>query len=139
MYCVGCGNSAAIVTRTWHDGERMVEICDSPDCGDLKTPWMPDVYFRRPSVEENLGDSEHPFGQLVESPRHKARILREQGLREDGDLHHGSRDKGVRKREFKLTPKLEAIRDAAVKKAIVDLKKKNGAPIDRPLKMLRRK
>lgn len=76
---------------------------------------------------------------MVESPRHKARLLREQGLREDGDMYHGARDKGVHPRKFKLTPALAKKRDEAVKKAIVQFKKDRNAPISVPMKMVRRK
>jgi hypothetical protein len=140
MDCEGCGNPAAVVTRTWWEGDHRHEVCNSKDCGNLKTPWSPDVYFRKPEVIENLGDADHPHGRMVESPRQKARILREQGLREDGDKVRGSREKGVQaRREFRLSPEMSKKRDEAVKQAIIKLKKDHNAPVSVPLKMVRRK
>lgn len=139
MICQGCGNSTATITRTWFTDQGMMEVCDKKDCGDLKTPWFPDVYFRQPEFVENLADEKHPFGQLVESPRHKARLLAAQGIREDGDRLRGSRDKGVRKREKSVTPEIKAKIDGAVKTAIRKFKQERGAPVGVPLKMVRRK
>ena len=138
MNCEGCGNKAAVVTRTGYENGQRYEICNSSNCGNLATPWHPDVYFRRPEMVENLADANHPFGQVVESRRHKARILREQGLREAGDMHHGSRDKGAQRREFKLTPELTKKRDEAVQKAIVQFKKQRNVPVSAPLRFKRR-
>lgn len=135
--CDGCGNPAAVVTRSWYEKGVFYEVCNDQKCGNLRTPWLPDVYFRKPEFVEHLGDADHPYGQMVESARHKARILREQGLREDGDRVRGSRDKGVQKREFKLTPELERKRDIAVARAIKKFKQERGAPVSVPMKMIR--
>lgn len=119
MTCAGCGNPRAVVTRTIALATSLVEMCDAPECGNLKTPWVPDVHFSRPEVIEHLADQEHPFGQMIESRRHKARVMREQGIREDGDRHHGSRDKGApAKRPFRLLPATEKRLDAAIRAAV---------------------
>ena len=50
-----------------------------------------DVYFRGPHFEPNLGDEKNVNGRFINSRNEKARILKEQGLREAGDRVHGSR------------------------------------------------
>ena len=89
MLCENCGNSEAYVYRKTKDGE----CCDS--CGDLRIPWNPSVYFRQPYVDPNLGDYRHPHeanGVLITSKRHKARLMREQGVVEAGDRVRGGRN-----------------------------------------------
>ena len=70
-------------TYAWRDG-HFVKISD-------KARGKPDVYFKEPSFEPNLGDEKHPFGQEVRSARDKARIMKEQGIFEKGDKRHGAR------------------------------------------------
>ncbi len=123
MKCEGCGKEAR-VTRTWHENGKKVEVCDHADCGDLSTPWTPDVYFRKPEMVENLADEAHPGGQVVESKQHKARLMREQGVREDGDRYHGSREKGVAPKRFKLKPDFEKKLDFTIKKHINIMKRR---------------
>lgn len=107
MICAGCGNPGAVVVRSWFENGYYTEVCNDKNCGDLAMPWRPDVYFRKPELVENLGDEHNPHGILVESKRHKANLLRQQGLREDGDRHHGSRDKGISPKKFKFKPDFE--------------------------------
>lgn len=97
MKCDGCGNEHAIRIKTYFDnvpGEteksQMKEFCDV--CGSVNNSTvLPDVYFRKPYFDENLGDPKHPYGQHVESKAHKARIMREQNVREHGDRVRGAR------------------------------------------------
>lgn len=97
MVCNGCGNEEAHKVRIRYDQgqekdrnkERTkIETCDR--CEDF-TVHTYDAYFREPSFEENLADSKHPQGQWVTSKGHKARLMREQGVKESGDRQHGAR------------------------------------------------
>lgn len=97
MICGGCGNAEARVTRTYALEGGLVEVCDSRQCGDIKSPWVPDVFFPGPHFSEHLGDENHPNGIVVESRQHKARLMAAQGLREDGDRVHGSVFRDARK------------------------------------------
>ena len=90
MICNGCGNSGAYVTKTYAGEAGLLELCNARNCGNLKTPWVPDVFFPGPHFSEHLADADHPQGQVIESKRHKAQVLAKQGLREDGDHVHGS-------------------------------------------------
>ena len=65
-----------------------IESCDR--CQDVRVRTC-DVYYKEPSFEEHLADAKHPQGQWVTSKSHKARLMREQGVRESGDRQHGSR------------------------------------------------
>jgi hypothetical protein len=90
MIC-SCGNEDASKVRIVYgeDGGR-IECCDK--CGQLDNSGCePDVFFREPYFDEHLGNKVHPHGQWVFSKRHKARLLKEQGLVESGDRIHGSR------------------------------------------------
>lgn len=121
MVCGGCGNEKARITKTFALESGLVEYCDLSNCGGLKAPYVPDVFFPGPHFSENLGDENHPNGIFVESKRHKARLLAAQGLREDGDRVHGSvfRDARKPKREFKkdFQVKLDNAIRMAVKKS----------------------
>lgn len=103
MICAGCGNPNARITKTYANEGGLVEYCDDSFCGNLKAPYVPDVYFPGPHFSEHLGDENNPHGVMVQSKRHKARLLAAQGLREDGDKVHGSsfRDAKKPKRTFK--------------------------------------
>lgn len=124
MICEGCGSTHAVVTRAYVREGKLHEVCNAVDCGNLTAPWIPDAYFRKPEIVEHLGDAGHPFGQMVESKRHKARIMREQGIREDGDRYHGSRDKGVTRRSFKLKPDFEKKLHMSARRAVKTMKRR---------------
>jgi len=82
MIC-SCGNENATQWRKVYDAEgNSLECCET--CGQVRTPAIPDVYFKEPYHDEHLADKLHPHGQYVESRRHKARLLKELGLREAG-------------------------------------------------------
>ncbi len=96
MKCDGCGNDHAVFIRTRFNNvpgsetnKQMYEVCDQ--CGMVISKGPPDVYFRKPYYDENLGDEKNPDGQMIKSKEHKARIMREQGVREAGDRIRGSR------------------------------------------------
>lgn len=109
MKCNGCGRPDAVRVKIYGDG---VEICDAKDCGNLSIgeACVPDVWFPGPYIDPNLAHPKRPWeiqkvvgggdGVLVTSKRHKARLLREQGLHEAGDRRRGMRreDKAAMKR-----------------------------------------
>lgn len=91
MTCNGCGNQQARVWRRYEGGQ---EACDA--CGGLGSVYVPDVFFKSPYLDENLGnpkrDAKEKNGVWVESRRHKAQLMAEQGLREAGDRVRGARN-----------------------------------------------
>ena len=90
MMCRGCGNQKAYVLRSLHENGVLVEFCNL--CASEKPVSLPDVYFREPYHDENLGDhKKSPDGVWVTSKRHKSQLMAEQGLREAGDRRHGAR------------------------------------------------
>jgi len=87
MTCNGCGNPNARRMRITKD----YQCCDG--CGGLGNVKHSDVYFRNPYFDPNLADPKKPEqkdGVWVESREHKARILKELGLREVGDRRGGA-------------------------------------------------
>lgn len=92
MICAGCGNQKAYRQCCWHDKDEQGnlvwrETCDQ--CGNVGLPWVPDVFWDgKPEV--NLADmpdgSPRVFGGKVE----KALYLKERGISEVGDSHHGA-------------------------------------------------
>ena len=70
----------------------MRETCDL--CADLDHLTRPDVYFRKPYLDPNLAK---PYSRIekdgvwITSKSHKARLMKEQGLRELGAPVHGGR------------------------------------------------
>lgn len=90
MTCKGCGNEEAYRWRKRDDG---AESCDK--CSSISSPWLPDVYFKEPYLDPNLAHPDRPKekdGVWVESRRHKAQLMKEQGLVEGGDKKHGARN-----------------------------------------------
>ncbi len=59
----------------------VVKIADS-------TPTIPDIYFRRPYLDEQLSVGSAPI--LVRSRGHKAALMKQLGVREAGDRQRGS-------------------------------------------------
>lgn len=89
MQCNNCGNEHAYRMRVSAGGES----CDR--CGSLASVAVPDVYFRGPYLDPNLANASRPSekdGVWITSKAHKARIMKEQNLREVGDRQHGSRN-----------------------------------------------
>lgn len=92
MKCNNCGNTKATRWHSkWQNGQ-MSETCDK--CSDLGYITRPDVYFREPYLDPNLAK---PYSRIekdgvwVTSKSHKARLMKEQGLRELGASVHGGR------------------------------------------------
>lgn len=84
MTCGGCGNGEAFRTRTYANGD---EYCDR--CGSVQTPWVPDVFWDgRPEI--NLADGPDGKPRVFGSKGEKALYLRERGISEAGDSHHGA-------------------------------------------------
>ena len=93
MTCQRCGNQAAYHITSWYDRatEKMVEVCDG--CGGDRRGVIPthsDVYWpgaphRNPNICDDIG---RPI--LLESREHKARVMKELGIREAGDRTRGS-------------------------------------------------
>ena len=104
MTCGGCGNQSAVAVRLTYEAGQRIEMCDLPSCGGVTVSAKRDVYFRQPYVDQNLADAKNPFGTEIRSARHKAQVLKAQGLREDGDRHHGSlfRDAKAPKRALSM-------------------------------------
>lgn len=120
MICSGCGNRFPTVTRTWFDREsrRFLEVCNSADCGNLKPPTFHDVWVPKPYFDPNLGDENNPHGRMIESKGHKAKVLKELGLREDGDRYHGAIEKGIA--QVKKKPKFKPEFQAKISRAVRD-------------------
>lgn len=96
MNCTGCGNENAWVVHPKKERltGRVFEECNA--CFDASIARTPDVYFREPYWDENLGDLDDPSydparGTFIRSKSHKAYVLKKCGLREDGDRTHGGR------------------------------------------------
>ena len=98
MVCKNCNNDRAFRWRKFEDGS---ESCDK--CGSIPSTQFSDVYFREPYLDPNLAHPSRPWekdGVWVGSREHKARLMREQDLREAGDRRGGSRifDPGLARR-----------------------------------------
>lgn len=123
MRCMGCGNEDARITRTYALADGLAEVCDAKECGDLRAPWVPDVFFPGPHFSEHLGGEDNPNGVFVESRRHKARLLAAQGLREDGDRVHGSIFKDARKPQRGVTEGFKKKLDASLRNTLKRFRK----------------
>jgi hypothetical protein len=98
MKCNGCGVDNEKVWAVHPKKEkftgRVFEECNL--CFDSCIPARPDIYFREPYWDENLGDLDDPSydpkrGTFIRSRSHKAYVLKKLGLIEDGDKRNGSR------------------------------------------------
>ena len=96
MKCKGCGNEDAWAVHPKKEKltGRVYEECNR--CFDASIPANPDVYFREPYWDENLGDLDDPSydprrGTYIRSRSHKAFVLKKLGLQEDGDAKRGGR------------------------------------------------
>jgi hypothetical protein len=92
MYCNGCGRDAVVNLRMIYDNGAVQQSCEN--CGGIRTRiydvWCPaGGYF-----DENLSHPDKPEtwgGVWIPDKPTKARILKEYGLKEDGDRKSGSR------------------------------------------------
>ncbi len=86
MECGNCGNKEAHRWKVSFSKEGRHENCEG--CGHVGTTWQPDVYFpgmhKDPNIVDNMGNE-----ILLESRQHKARLMRERGMREANDRLHG--------------------------------------------------
>jgi hypothetical protein len=105
MICETCNNQDARVLRYYTNSEKKL-VCCCEECGGITSPTINDVYFKEPYFDPNLGNEKNPYGQHVESRGHKARIMKELGLRENGGRVHGGRieyDPRVKERNQKIS------------------------------------
>lgn len=88
MICEGCGNEHAWAVRVVYDDGRKEESCDR--CQNFRPSGSPDIYWNGPHSIEHVTDSN---GTPIhfESKAHKARVFKEQHLREAGDRINGAR------------------------------------------------
>lgn len=89
MNCDSCKSEEAI--RVSYSGGK--ESCDR--CGSMPSFRFSDVFFSGksgPHFEPNLAEpNKSPLGSIVYSREHKARLMRELGVKESGDRVHGAR------------------------------------------------
>jgi hypothetical protein len=89
MNCNGCGNDAAYAVRTVYDDGRLQDSCDR--CGGGRSiANVPDVFFKEPYFDENLGSQDDPGPKFIGSKSEKAYWLKKRNLREAGDRVHGA-------------------------------------------------
>ena len=108
MTCEGCGSDQATVFR-FSGG-----IWSCSECGGVKMPWIPDVFFDGKPVETLNG-------KTFTSKRQKAEYLRKNDLSEIGDRVRGSRDDSFRyqppKRNIRADrEKMRAVFDKALRR-----------------------
>ncbi len=87
MTCGNCNNERALRWKVTYSKQGRFEECDQ--CGSSRfNTWVPDVVFKAPHYDSNIVDN---MGKeiWIESPRHKARLLRERGWREANDTVRG--------------------------------------------------
>lgn len=90
MTCSGCGNKDAHRISYSAKGES----CNS--CGASNNFKFSDVYFKGPGIEPNLADpNKTQMGTMIYSREHKARVMKELGVKESGDRVHGARGSGL--------------------------------------------
>jgi len=122
LSCRGCGNSAAYRVQARMIENKIIDICDR--CGDVGSAHVPDVYWPGHAYKsENITDANgNPI--LLTSRRHKAEVMREQGLSEAGDKYHGSRVETLKHMvpEHKVDAKAEV--RAALQQAAQQLRRK---------------
>ena len=94
MHCQVCNTDVA--ARIKNVGGVWIG-CDR--CADLGVFHRPDVYFRKPYWDPNLGrlgKPEEKNGVWVDSRNHKASLMKDKGVHEAGDRKHGSVNVGTR-------------------------------------------
>lgn len=89
MECRGCGKHAHYLKIRFVDG---VAIENCKNCGAVETSnvGIPDVYWpghahTNPNITDRMGRE-----ILLTSRRHKAEVMRKQGISEAGDRVHGT-------------------------------------------------
>ena len=88
MICTTCNEECYHTHVSYSiDGQRL-ETCNN--CGNVSMTYIPDVYWPG-SVHKNPNITDH-MGRPIElrSKRHKAEVMRKQGISEAGDRYHGS-------------------------------------------------
>ena len=69
------------------------ETCNACAPSSMSSFRFSDVFFKKPGFEEHIAHPEKaPQGVYVRSREHKARLMRDLGLREVGDKVRGARD-----------------------------------------------
>lgn len=122
LSCRGCGNDKAYRVSVRLIGGTYTDICNR--CGSVGSTYVPDVYWPGQAYKsENITDKNgNPI--LLTSRRHKAEVMREQGIVEAGDRYHGSRMESLNHMAAqKPTNSREQIR-AAMQTAALQLKRK---------------
>lgn len=88
MECTSCGNDKAYGLKIAYTKYGRFEECDR--CGQVSNVGIADVYWKGPGYHPGILDKDNkPI--FLESRGHKARLMKEMGLREAGDTHHGKR------------------------------------------------
>lgn len=88
MVCGGCKNPEAYRVSYSTAGETC-NAC-APSMSSFR---FSDVFFQKPGFEEHIAHPEKaPQGVFVRSREHKARVMRDLGIREVGDRVRGARD-----------------------------------------------
>lgn len=88
MTCNRCGNDQAYHVKTSYEDGQVHDLCDK--CGVGSTFYAPDVYFKQPYWDENLGSQDDPGPKFISSRAQKAYLLKKNNLREAGDRVHGA-------------------------------------------------
>ena len=122
MKCASCGADPAIAIRASIIGGTLVEGCYY--CAGIRPRATPDVYFSKPYFDSNLADAQNPHGVMIHSKRHKAHVMSEQGVREDGDKYHGAREKGARLPKRDVAPEFKKKLRTAIRKNLGLLKRR---------------
>lgn len=88
LKCDGCGNKLAYKISIHYTKEGRDCSCDK--CGSVGLSGIPDVYWKGTHSCENITDN---MGTPIvfTSRRHKAEVMKKQGISEAGDMYHGSR------------------------------------------------
>ena len=88
MICGTCGEECYHSHVAYSDSGERMETCNN--CGNVTITYIPDVYWpghvhTNPNITDRMG---HPIE--LTSRRHKAQVMRQQGISEAGDRFHGS-------------------------------------------------
>ena len=94
MKCDNCGNKKANRLSFRINDGNIHKCCET--CGNisLSGTWIPDVYYKKPYIDENVVYENNPKsynGTLITSKRDKAIHYKNLGIRESGDRVHGAR------------------------------------------------
>ena len=119
-HCRNCGNTSAYHLKTIFIKEGRIDSCNA--CGLSVSTWFPDVYWPGHSYKsENITD-EIGIPILLESKRHKATLMRQQGMTEAGDRVHGMRGSEIPSKKQNGNLREEIRSD--IQKAVQHMKRK---------------